>query len=136
MTEIARLAKLKDAEFNEAKKILAFEATKIAHGEDAEATAAGMAASLFGGVSDAGGNIDASGAPVVKVAAKFPMPVVEFAMLSGLFPTKSEARRLIEQGGFAIDNVRVGIDAVVKGASEFLVQKGKKVFVKVVVRDS
>ncbi|MDR3208415.1 MAG: tyrosine--tRNA ligase [Rickettsiales bacterium] len=129
MDEIARLAGLRDAELNEAKKILAFEAAKIAHGERAAADAADAAASLFGGGA-ADGNI-----PSMKIKAELPMPALDFAMLTGLFSSKSEARRAIGQGGLSIGGLRVaGAEAVVLPARELLVQKGKKTFLKVIVK--
>lgn len=121
--EISKLEKLKDAEINEAKKILAFEATKICRGVDAANGAAAAAASLFG-------SGQAAEIPTVSVKAALPMSVLDFAMIAGLFASKSEARRMIEQGGLSIDNVRVAVDTVINQADEFLVQKGKKVFVK------
>ncbi|MDR1826441.1 MAG: tyrosine--tRNA ligase [Rickettsiales bacterium] len=134
LDEIAKLAKLKDAELNEAKKILAFEATKIAHGKDAANAAAAASAALFAGAAVASATVVASAAPSVNVKAKLPMSAIDFAMLSGLFPTKSEARRTIGQGGLSVNGRRVlSVDEVIEGAGEFLVQKGKKTFVKVVV---
>jgi tyrosyl-tRNA synthetase len=128
LDEIAKLAKLKDSEANEAKKILAFFATKIAHGESAALEAQDTAAALFGGGSSA--NI-----PSIEIKAELPMSAIDFAMLTGLFPSKSEARRTIEQGGFSIDNMKVeSIETVVLPAAELLVQKGKKTFLKVIVK--
>ena len=70
----------------------------------------------------------------MKIKAEFPISALDFAMLTGLFPTKSEARPTIEQGGLSIDNQRVAnSEIVVLPAKEFLVQKGKKTFIKVVI---
>jgi tyrosyl-tRNA synthetase len=127
LDEIARLAKLRDKETNEAKKILAFHATAIAHGMGAARDAESAAQSVFGG--------DGGGAPSVEIKAELPMPALDFAMLTGLFSSKSEARRAIEQGGLSIDGLRVpDVDTVVLPAPELLVQKGKKTFLKVVVK--
>jgi tyrosyl-tRNA synthetase len=128
MEEIAKLAKLRDAELNEAKKILAFHATAMAHGMPAAQDAEAAAATLFGGGTS--GNI-----PSIEIKADLPMAAIDFAMLTGLFPSKSEARRAILQGGLSIDGVHVAsADTVVLPASEFLVQKGKKTFLKVLVK--
>ncbi|MDR2268743.1 MAG: tyrosine--tRNA ligase [Rickettsiales bacterium] len=128
LDEIAKLAKLRDVELNEAKKILAFHATSVAHGAAAAADVEKAAVALFeGGFSD---NV-----PSINVNAALPMAALDFAMLTGLFPSKSDARRNIEQGGLSIDGARVAsIDAVISPAPEFLVQKGKKTFLKVVVK--
>ena len=128
LDEIARLSKLQGAELNEAKKLLAFEITKMTHGEAAAIDAENASEALFGQGS-ANANV-----PTVTVKAKLPMSALDFAMLTGLFPTKSEARRTIEQGGLTIDGTRVAnIDIVVLPAKELLVQKGKKTFLKVVI---
>ncbi|MDR1027450.1 MAG: tyrosine--tRNA ligase [Rickettsiales bacterium] len=126
--EIARLSSLRDAELNEAKKVLAFHATKIAHGEDAAVAAERAAESVFAG--------DGAGAPELKIRATLPMAAIDFAMLTGLFSSKTEARRTIEQGGLSIAGSRVAsADQVVLPAPELLVQKGKKTFIKVLINN-
>ncbi|MDR0449603.1 MAG: tyrosine--tRNA ligase [Rickettsiales bacterium] len=128
LDEIERLGKLKDAEINEAKKVLAFEATKICRGAPAAMAAAETAGSLFSG----GADVDA----VKSVEIKMPgaMNVVDFAIAIGMFPSKGEARRTIEQGGLAIDGKKVsGADFMVQPSNEMLVQKGKKTFLKAIV---
>jgi tyrosyl-tRNA synthetase len=61
------------------------------------------------------------------------MPVLDFLVLTGLFPSKSEARRMVEQGGIQIDGVKiVDIKYTVALADEYMVQKGKKTFMKVI----
>jgi tyrosyl-tRNA synthetase len=129
LDEIARLAELRDKEINEAKKVLAFHATAIAHGMAAAQDSESAAESAFGiGGSDAG-------IPRVEIKAALPMPALDFAMLTGLFGSKSEARRAIEQGGLSIGGIRVaGPDVAVLPAPELLVQKGKKTFLKAIVK--
>ena len=60
------------------------------------------------------------------------MPVLDFLVATQLFPSKSEARRMVEQGGIQIDGNKI-IDPkfIVTVADEFMVQKGKKTFLKV-----
>ena len=132
LDEIAKLSALKDAEINEAKKILAFEATKMAHGEAAAQSAAQAADALFadGAQSDA--------VPTVKLAiGNEQLAVVDFVIKAGLVPSKAEARRLIEQGGLVIDSNKITdintILALLPGTSHML-QKGKKTFLKVVIK--
>lgn len=129
LDEIERLAKLQGAELNEAKKILAFAATEIAHGTAAAQAAADAAAALFGG----GGA--AQNAPTVEIEMPADMGVLDFLCAAGLFPSKSEARRMVEQGGIQIDGQKVTDPrAVIATASEIMVQKGKKTFLRVVRR--
>jgi tyrosyl-tRNA synthetase len=100
MDEVNRLASLKDAEINEAKKALAFEVTKIVHGE-AEAVKAKQAAeSLFGGGGVAGSIPEITGLPLSATA-------VDLVVASGNCSSKGEARRLIAAGGVSVDGVKV-----------------------------
>ncbi|MDR0319580.1 MAG: tyrosine--tRNA ligase [Rickettsiales bacterium] len=111
-----------------AKKLMAFEITKLVHGA-AEATAAAeTAGSLFSG----GADTDAIKSVQIKMAGA--MNAVDFAVAIGMFPSKGEARRTIEQGGLAIDGKKIPDAAtIVQPSGEMLVQKGKKTFLKVII---
>ena len=127
LDEIARLSALQGAELNAAKKVLAFAATEIAHGTDAARAAEETANALFGG----GANLE--NMPTVEIEMSDDMGILDFLVATELFPSKSEARRMVEQGGIQIDgNKIVDPRAVVAAASEFMVQKGKKTFLKVI----
>jgi tyrosyl-tRNA synthetase len=127
LDEIARLSALQGAEINQAKKVLAFAATEIAHGHDAAVAAENASAALFGG------GADMSNVPSVEIEMPNDMPVLDFLVTTGLFASKSEARRMVEQGGIQIDGNKItDIKFVVGVADEFMVQKGKKVFLKVI----
>ncbi len=129
LAEIERLAALKGAELNEAKKILAYAATEIAHGTAAADAAADAAAALFGG------GADMSNAPSVELPMNAPMGVVDFLCAAGLFPSKSEARRMVEQGGIQIDGVKITDPrAMIAPACDIMVQKGKKTFLRVMCK--
>ena len=112
---------------NEAKKRLAFAATEIAHGTVAAQNAADAAASLFGG------GANSANIPTSEIEMTGDMGILDFLVAIKLFSSKSEARRMVEQGGIQIDGVKI-IDpkSVIVVADEFMVQKGKKVFLKVV----
>ncbi|MBE6460059.1 MAG: tyrosine--tRNA ligase [Alphaproteobacteria bacterium] len=127
LDEIARLAQLQGAELNAAKKILAFAATEIAHGRDAARAAEEAANALFGG----GANME--NVPTTQIEMASDMGILDFLCATGLFPSRSEARRMVEQGGIQIDGNKI-IDPkyIVAIADEFMVQKGKKTFLKVV----
>ncbi len=129
LDEIEKLAKLQGAELNEAKKILAHAATTIAHGEDAAIAAENAAAALFGG----GGNME--NVPTVEIKMDGEMGMLDFLCAIGLFDSKSDARRMIEQGGVQIDGDKVSDwRASVNPKNEFMVQRGKKNHLKVVVK--
>lgn len=129
LDEIARLAALSGAELNAAKKVLAFAATEIAHGHDAAVAAQEAADALFGG------GANSANVPSVEIDMTGDMGILDFLCATGLFASKSEARRTVEQGGIQIDgNKIVDPKSVVAVAPEFMVQKGKKVFLKVIVR--
>lgn len=126
LDEIARLSKLQGAELNTAKKILAFAATDIAHGRDAAVAAESAADALFAG----GANSD--NVPSIDLDFSAPMNIVDFLVATKLFPSKSEARRMIEQGGIQIDGNKItDWKCDIAPADEVMVQKGKKTFLRV-----
>ncbi len=96
MGEVLKLEKLQGTEINEAKKILAFEATKLCHGEKAAQEAAVTAQKVFeqGGVGDDLPSIEISGAALAAGVA-----LIDLFVQSGLAASKGEAKRLIEGGG-------------------------------------
>lgn len=100
LAEIARLEQLKDAEINEAKKILATEATKLCHGASAAEQAAGTAAQAFAGGS-------AEGLPTYQLTAGETPRVVDVIVKLGLAASAGEAKRLIEQGGVKLNDATV-----------------------------
>lgn len=126
LDEIARLSALQGAELNEAKKRLAFAATEIAHGTTAAVAAAETAVSLFGGG-------DAKNAPTFDLDMPADMGVLDLLVAIGLFASKSEARRMVEQGGIQINGEKITDPRyIVARANEIMVQKGKKIFIRVI----
>ena len=113
---------------NEAKKILAFSATEIAHGVDAARDAEAAAAALFAG------GANSANMPSVELEMREPMKIIDFLVATGLFDSKSEARRMIDQGGIQIDNQKITDKEFVVSNAEHMVQKGKKTFLRVVVK--
>ena len=113
-----------------AKKALAFAATEIAHGRDAARAAEEAAAALFGG----GANMD--NVPCVEIAPRSEeIDLLELITEVGLVESKSEGRRLIQQGGVKVDGQKAtGTERFELGHQPFdvLLQKGKKVFLRVV----
>ncbi len=98
LDEIARLEKLKDAEINEAKKVLAFEATKLCHGEGAAKAAADTARATF----ESGGM--GADLPIFKIPNGGEVLVVDVLVALGFSDSKGAAKRLIEQGGVKLND--------------------------------
>ncbi|MBW2599045.1 MAG: tyrosine--tRNA ligase [Deltaproteobacteria bacterium] len=144
--EIRESEKLVDSELNMAKAVLAFEATKITHGQNAAVAAWGAAVNNFGlrpvspglfpssSIPRAGDDADASAIPTVeKTREEFETGIPAFELFHDvdLCATRSEARRLIRQGGAYINgrqiaafDEKVGIDDIVDGIVR--ARKGKK----------
>jgi tyrosyl-tRNA synthetase len=106
--EIARLEALAGAEINEAKKVLALEATRLAHGSAAAEQAAAAARAQFEGANE--GAREAAGLPTVEVAAdRFAggLAILELFQLAGLASSNAEVRRLIRGGGARLNDSRI-----------------------------
>lgn len=128
LDEIAELSKLQGSELNAVKKRLAFAATEIAHGTEAAKSAQEAADALFGG----GNSVNAPSFDLVMVE---PMGIIDFLVAVKLFDSKSEVRRMIEQGGIQIDGQKItDKDYIVQPAESIMVQRGKKIFLKVNVK--
>jgi tyrosyl-tRNA synthetase len=100
LAEVARLEQLEGAEINVAKEILATEATRLCHGDAHARDAAATAASAFAG--DA-----AEGLPTFILKGGAPAQVIDVAIAMGMASSKSEARRLIDQGGVRLNDAPV-----------------------------
>ena len=130
MDEIKELTKYNDERMNVAKERLAFEVTKLVHGEQKAIEAQKQAKAAFGGG-------DGADMPTVEVDSVG--LVCDLLVSVGQAKSKGEAKRLIEGGGVSINEVKitdpfgnVPQDAVDK--KEFILHKGKKVHIKVIVK--
>lgn len=134
MDEVKRLSALEGAEINEAKKILAFEVTKMIHGEEEALKAKTAAEALFGGGQDM------SNVPSVEIEeVALGTGLVDFLVEKGILKTKSEGRRLVQQNGINIGDNKVTdfampITKELFTDGEFLVKIGKKKYHKVVLK--
>jgi tyrosyl-tRNA synthetase len=97
LEEVARLEKLKDSDINAAKEILATEATRLCHGDENAREAAATAARAFSGGA-------AEGLPTFVLKAGEPALIIDVAIALGMAGSKSEARRLIDQGGMRLND--------------------------------
>lgn len=136
MEEVRRLGALQDAEINEAKKVLAFEITKIIHGEEEAQKAAEASSALFG----SGVNLENVPTFVLSEEAfAEDNRVLNLLALSKLCKSKGEARKMMESGAVSINDEKVtDVDARVEKTAlqgeGILLKKGKKSFVKVVMQ--
>lgn len=130
MEEVRRLGSLEGSEINKAKEILAFEVTKIVHGEDEATKAQNAARALFaGGASE--GSIPTTNLDKAKFQNGF--NILDLLVELKLAPSKSEARRLVQQGGVKVQEKKIEtIDHLIKlddfKDNKILIQKGKKSF--------
>jgi tyrosyl-tRNA synthetase len=117
VAEITKLEGLEGSEINEAKKVLATEATALCHGRTAAVTAADAALKLFGGLRVYHGDVDVTddgSLPQVDVPRnqlEKGIPAFELFVLAGLAASKGEARRLIRGGGARINDAAVTTEA-------------------------
>lgn len=122
-------------QLNRAKEILAFELTKMVHGEQAAEKAQATAKSLFGGVADAE-NMPATVLKASDLQAGS-LSILDALVACGLAPSKGEARRLIQQGGISLDGEKVADPTTTLAAGALakgiVIKKGKKVYHKITV---
>ena len=105
MSEINELAKLEGSELNKAKEILAFELTKLVHGEEEAQKALDGARALFSSKSNTDNMPSTELDESVFTDGK--INIIDLLSVTGLVPSKAEARRLIQQGGVAVDSAYV-----------------------------
>ena len=111
VAEIARLEQLQGAEINEAKKILATETTRMCHGDAAAREAGDTAAKAFTGAA-------ADGLPTMKLAVNAQLSVIDAVVALGMAASKSEARRLIDQGGVKLNDRTVQSSSATVSAAD------------------
>ena len=136
LEEIDRMAGWEGAKLNEAKEILAYELTKLVHGEAEAARAQESARSLF-----SSGN--AAEMPTVELTAddltEDAIGILNLLAKSGMVPSNSEARRAVQQGGVAIDgekitDVHATISAAQLSGDGLVLKKGKKNFRRMILK--
>jgi len=140
MDEVERLAALKDAEINTAKEALAFEVTKVVHGEDEAARAREAARALFGAPEAKGGEGDMENVPTFELdRGRLAGEGVGLAALmreTGMAGSNSEAFRAIEQGGVTLNGEKVADPKKSLTEDDFtdgsvMIRKGKKTYHRV-----
>lgn len=131
LSEIAEYAKLEGSEINRAKEVLAYELTKLIHGQEEADKALETARMVFatGAVSQDMPTTELSDADFVDGA----VTVIDLLVKARLAPSKGEARRLIQQGGVTLMGEKVSaLDATVSvsdfDSQEVILKKGKKIY--------
>ena len=137
LEEIDAMESWEGAQLNQAKEILAFELTKLVHGEEEASKAREASHALFAG----GG--DSAHMPTVELSsadfADGDMDILSLLVKTELAPSRSDARRAVEQGGVSVadekvTDIRIAYNEDSFGADGLVVKRGKKKFVKVIVK--
>ncbi len=134
MKQIREYESYEGAQLNEVKKILAYEITKMVHGQDEAEKAKSATEAIFGGGSD---DSNMPSTVVDKAEIEAGIGILDLLVKVNLIPSKGEGRRLITQGGISIDSAKVADPAMVVNMDLFnngkiIVKKGKKVFHKII----
>ncbi len=134
MDEVRRLGALKDAQINEAKKVLAYEITSLVHSKEDAEKAKQAAEALFGG----GGALD--NVPTVTIShTQSSEKIVDLLASTGIAASKGEARRLIAGGGLYLADEKITdpeyslSPALFDDKNSLLVRKGKKTYHRLVI---
>lgn len=136
MEEVRRLGALKDSAINEAKEVLAFETTKLVHGEEEAQKALEAARAIF---SSRGVSVNAPTTFVEKDELDNGIKVFDILKMTNLVPSNAEARRLIEQGGLTINDEKITDKDFIVSSSllkdeVIMIKKGKKTFHQIKVK--
>ena len=132
LDKITELSSLKDEKINEAKKVAAFEITKLVHGEDEAKKAEEASNALFLGTGSLE-NMPSTQLENTNIS------IVDAIVLSGIAPSKGQARTLITQGGISLNDNKITDSSFVLSDSDFkdgyaILKKGKKVFHKLIIK--
>ena len=134
MDEVRRLGALKDAEINKAKVVLAYEITKMIHGQEEADKAKAAAEGAFGGSGDM------SNLPTTEIEkANLGVSLIDYLTENGILKTKSEGRRLIQQNGMSLNGDKVtdigfALTEEAFKDNEAIVKMGKKKFHRIVLK--
>lgn len=128
MDEVKRLASLPGEQINEAKKIAAFEITKLIHGEEEAKKAEEASIALFEGT----GSLE--NMPTIKLETTN-ISILDAIILTGIAPSKGQARTLVTQGGISLNDNKIEDTTYMLSDNDFnegyaILKKGKKVFYK------
>ena len=121
---------MQGAELNKAKELLAYELTKLVHGEEEAEKALAAAKAIF---ANGGASADMPSTEIPAAELEGGINILDLLVKTGLCPSKSEGRRLVQQNGIAVDDVKVtDPNAVITINDSAVIKKGKKIFHKAV----
>lgn len=121
---------MQGAELNKAKELLAYELTKLVHGEEEAEKALAAAKAIF---ANGGASADMPSTEIPAAELEGGINILDLLVKTGLCPSKSEGRRLVQQNGIAVDDVKVSDpNAVITINDSVVIKKGKKIFHKAV----
>ena len=136
MEEVHRLCDVEGAAINEAKKVLAYEVTKLVHGEEEARKAQEATEALFGGAANNLANV-----PTIEITAdQTTAKVIDVLTAAKVFSSKREARQMINQGGLTVGDAVLTDPEAALSADLFdadkslLIRKGKKKYFRLVVK--
>ena len=133
--QIEQMSSWQGSQLNRAKEILAFELTKMVHGEEEAQKADAAAKALFGSGAD---NANMPTTELEAAQAENGIAILDLMQHCGLIASKSEGRRLVQQGGVSAGGQKITDPAYRFAAADFenglVLKKGKKVFHKVVLK--
>ena len=132
LEQIDEMSRWKDARINEAKEILAYELTRLVHGEEEAKKAQAGARAIFGGTGDH------DTMPATELTADDPRDILSLLVATGLCASKSDARRNVQQGGVTANDEKV--DDIARTFTEeelragVILRRGKKSFNKAILK--
>lgn len=129
MDEVNKLSKLEGSKINEAKKIAAFEITKLIHGEKEALIAKKTSEELFEKAKSS------QNMPTVEVTKK-DLNILDLLIKCGITTSKGQGKILVSQGGIYINDIKINdINYIVNFKDESIIlKKGKKVFIKIIIK--
>ena len=134
MEEVRSLGSLEGSEINKAKVVLAYEVTKLIHGEEEALKAKAAAEALFGD----GSNME--DVPTINVeSSAIGTKIIDILASNGVFASKSEGRRLVAQGGLYLDDTKISdveselTAELFNDDKSILIRKGKKKYYRLIM---
>lgn len=128
--DMNEIKKICNEDIREAKKIMAFEVTKLVHGEEEALKVKTASEEIFNsnGISDNMPNVE------LEEELLKDCKITDLLVFANIAPSKSEARRLIEQGGINLNQEKVTDPNLIVKDKELIIQKGKKTYIKVIFK--
>ncbi len=122
---IDEIKKYLSGDIREAKKVMAYEITKLVHGKDEADKALEMSNNIFS-------NANFENMPKIELKIENDINIVDLLFDAKLFASKGEARRMIEQGGITVDDEKItDFKKILSKKDEYIIKKGKKTYLKI-----